>query len=168
MCCPHYRSSPSNKTTPVTSSSLPSPSLALQTKLSQSPEGTQQSLRIPCDDQWVLERSWQPITCLCVASRLALRFSRVPVSYIPARRAVSYFEWSTGSSLPWLWYICTMFTQGKSAGLCFHALSNVQKSPTSFNTIFFYPQFLHYTETFPLKVFPDSALRSVEKIHEEP
>ena len=37
-----------------------------------------ESLRAPCDDQRVLERSWQPIICLLVASCMASHFRRVP------------------------------------------------------------------------------------------
>lgn len=43
-----------------------------------SPQGNRESLRALCDDQWVLERSWQPIICLLVARCLASHFSRVP------------------------------------------------------------------------------------------
>lgn len=44
------------------------------------PGGTRERerLRAPCDDQRVLERPWQPIICLLVASCLASHFSGVP------------------------------------------------------------------------------------------
>lgn len=67
----------------MTSSSLPllSPFPSLCRASSHNPRGDageRERLRAPCDDQRALERPWQPIICLLVASCLASHFSRVP------------------------------------------------------------------------------------------
>ena len=105
MCCPRFHSPLLNKAAP--NDLLFTPRFSLLPLLcrlsSHNPPGDPggESLRAPCDDQRVLERSWQPIIDLGVASCLASHFREGSISYIAARRAVSCLEWTGSFSLPW-------------------------------------------------------------------
>lgn len=167
----------------MTSSSLPllSPSLAFVDRALSIPRGTRESLRAPCDDQRVLERSWQPIICLLVASCLASHFSRVPfLIFLPGE----LFHICNGPVVflfPDMLLIATLMDLrcvylGKICRALFSAMyacSIVQKSPTRFQNqrrlvteeAFSCdppPLLLHQPqckgESFLLKMFPDSAL----------
>lgn len=147
------------------------------------PQETRESLRAPCDDQRVLERSWQAIICLLVASCLASHFSRVPfLIFLPGE----LFHICNGLAVflfPDMLLIVTMIDLrcvylGKICRALFSAMcacSIVQKSPTRFQNqrrlvteeefscdIFSSPLLLHQPqckgESFLLKMFPDSAL----------
>lgn len=80
MCCPHFHTSLLSKGAPNDLLLTPAPlSFPCFVDRALNPPGDQrESLRAPCDDQRVLEGSWQPIICLLVASCLASHFSRVP------------------------------------------------------------------------------------------
>lgn len=102
--CWSFASPPSMMALLMTSSSLP---LLLSFRLlcrpsSISPPGDPtESLRASCDDQRVLERSWQPIICLLVASCLASHFSRVPFLLFLPWELFHIRNGLGGFSFPW-------------------------------------------------------------------
>lgn len=158
----------------MTSASLPGSFPCFADLALSIPAGTWESLRAPCDDQRVLERSRQPIICLLVARCLASHFSRAPFRmFLPGEL---FHIWNGLLLFPLLWHtdsasdrfaLCLLSVYTGDLFSFMYACLSLQKSLTSYKIsldelqgkhfVFSLPLAPFKRETMLLKMFPDQT-----------